>query len=213
MKKLIALLLALVMVLSLAACGNDKESKDDGKLNGNPSAPVEGTLSGRSYVNEYFGFRVDLDSDWSVYDAETTAQIMGTALENLDLGITLERTGMITPFYASYSDSTTTINLAIEDTTITAGGVLSESAYAKAGAAQLKLGLESMGCTDVTTKIETIDFAGSDHTCIKTQATIYGMTMYETQVLLSKGNYMGILTTCSYLEDTTGDLVALFKKA
>lgn len=212
MKKWIALLLALVMVLSLAACGDDKESSAGGDI-GNPNAPIEGALSGSSYVNEFFGFRVDFDADWSVFDAETTAQLMGTSLESLDLGITLEQSGMITPFYATTDDGLTTINLVIEDMTKTSGSSLSESAYAKAGSINLKTTLESMGCTDVTVKTGTVDFAGSSHVCLSTSASVYGLDMYQTQVVLKSGKYMAVITVGTYFENTTEDLLDLFTKA
>lgn len=212
MKKWIALLLALVMVLSLAACGDDDESSDGGKI-GNPDAPVEGVLSGNTYTNEFFGFRMDLDSDWTVYDAETAAQMTGTALENADLGISLEETGLITPVYATASDGMTTINVVIEDLSKTAGSSLSESAYAKAGSANLKTALESMGCTDVSVKTGTVDFAGSSHACISTSASVYGMDMYQTQVVVKSDKYVAIITVGTYFENTTEDLLDLFSKA
>ena len=79
LKKITALIMALIMVFALCACSDDDDAK--GKVEpgtvetGAPSAEPEkslelGTLSGGKYANNYFGFGCELDDQWTYADED-----------------------------------------------------------------------------------------------------------------------------------------------
>jgi len=83
MKKIAALLLALIMITTLAACGNDKE--------------VEfgwGTYENGTYENEFFDFSIDLPVE---YTHLTTQEI-------IDMNTPADENGVVTPVQASEID-------------------------------------------------------------------------------------------------------------
>ena len=60
-KKFCALLLALLLTMSLAACGGGAENTNGPTPQKQFSA---GTTTGNTYTNEYFGFTCTLDESW-----------------------------------------------------------------------------------------------------------------------------------------------------
>lgn len=85
MKKLLALILAIVMLLSFTACGEDKSAKDDNDGDSKPKTssvedkgddvsskeevkPViakEGVLENGVYINEHVGIKIELSDAWT----------------------------------------------------------------------------------------------------------------------------------------------------
>ncbi len=108
MKKIFALLLAMAMVLSFAACGgsSEKGNKNPDKPSSKPMADVNdfvaevdgadeesaetpdtstftiGEISGRTYENPFFNLAFDLpDSSWSFAAAEEIEEVSGVAMD------------------------------------------------------------------------------------------------------------------------------------
>lgn len=67
MKKLAALTLALLMTLSLAACGSQKDDQAGGAVTPGvtgDAVPDMGTVSGGTYTNRFAGISCTLDDSW-----------------------------------------------------------------------------------------------------------------------------------------------------
>lgn len=73
MKKLAALALALLMTLSLAACGSQKDDQAGGAVTPgvtDDAVPDMGTVSGGTYTNRFAGISCTLDDSWYFYTDE-----------------------------------------------------------------------------------------------------------------------------------------------
>ena len=67
MKKLAVLALALLMTLSLAACGSQKDDQAGGNVTPGvtgDAVPDMGTVSGGTYTNRFAGISCTLDDSW-----------------------------------------------------------------------------------------------------------------------------------------------------
>lgn len=135
MKKLAALTLALLMTLSLAACGSQKDDQAGGAVTPGvtgDAVPDMGTVSGGTYTNRE----------------------------------------------------------------------------------QVPAALESYGFTDVTAQLTTVDFAGQKNVPAVAVSAMNGdIATYELLVCLKAGNYSFSVTLCSFTEDVTADMAALFTAA
>ncbi len=69
-KKLAALALALLMTLSMAACGSQKDDQAGGAVTPGvtgDAVPDMGTVSGGTYTNRFAGISCTLDDSWYFY--------------------------------------------------------------------------------------------------------------------------------------------------
>lgn len=208
MKKLLALLLAAVMLLSMTACGGEGGEAETTE----PAGPAVGTISGNTYTNTFFGMGCTLDSTWTVADQAQMMEIFGVA-EDLLSDAALDSDGMAYSFYAAKEDGLTTLNIVLENLGMVYGMLLDEQGYVETAVKQLPATFEALGMTNVSTEITTLSFAGGNHAAIKLSGDLYGITFYETLVCVKQGSYIAVVTAASYYEDTTGDILALFQAA
>lgn len=225
MKKQLSLLLAIVMLLSLTACGSAEETPaptNTAAPEETTAAPTEkpvsaseviGSVNGQSYTNPYFGMGCQLEDTWSIATTEEMAEIIGLtqdALRESEYSDVLEDSGLVYDLYASASDGLTTVNVTIENLGLLYGLTMDEAAYAEASVKQFPAALEAVGMTDVTTEITSISFAGSEHTAVRVHCLYSDVDFYETLVCVKKGNYMAVITAASYFDDITGNVLDSF---
>ena len=77
MKRAAGLLLALVLVLSMAACG-----KKDGDGGDSQSGFQRGTIENGIYTNTFVGIGCQLSDDWTYYTDEQLAELSGVVAES-----------------------------------------------------------------------------------------------------------------------------------
>ena len=85
MKKLFALLLAAAMVLSMAACGSQKDDQAGGAVTPGvtgDAVPDMGTVSGGTYTNRFAGISCTLDDSWYFYTDEQIDELNGFVRES-----------------------------------------------------------------------------------------------------------------------------------
>lgn len=202
-----ALILSLLMLLSLSACGN----KDTNTV---PYTP--GTTVGNTYTNEYFGFTVTLDenSDWSFYTIEQLAQLIGQSSEVLDNSETvtesLERSKDAMEMFAIRTDNAN-LSVMVENLGAANGAKYDESTYVDTALTNLAQKLTNAGHTNVSTKKTTLAFAGEEHYGIIINTEMHGVSMEQTMVCVKMGNYVAIVTAVSGLDESSADLLAVFK--
>ncbi len=207
-KHVLAFLLALLMLLSLTACGSSgddsqKEKKDY----------TAGVVVGNTYTSEFAGITCTLGESWTFLSQDEIAQITGVASDlttDEKLKESLNSGATIYEMYAMDSDSTS-LNITVGDLGVIYGSVLEVKDYASSAADQMPSALESIGMTDVTSKLTTVDFAGQQQTAIAVTASFQGIQMYEVLVCLKQGNYIYNVTVCSYGSDRTAEVLALFQ--
>lgn len=176
-KKLAALALALLMTLSLAACGSQKDDQAGGAVTPGvtgDAVPDMGTVSGGTYTNRFAGS--------SVQD-----------------------------MYAASTDGLMTINVVFTNMGLLGGSTVTPQDVAELSVEQVPAALESYGFTDVTAQLTTVDFAGQKNVPAVAVSAMNGdIATYELLVCLKAGNYSFSVTLCSFTEDVTADMAALF---
>lgn len=202
MKKLFAMILALTMVLSMAACG------------GSDKPYTSGVTLGSTYTHSYFGFKCVLPEGWSYYTDEQIAQLQGYTQDMMgqDYADMIEKSGNAMEMYAS-EDSTGgiyTLNVVVEKL---ANGSISEQKYAEASLNTTKAALESAGFEIDVCEASTLQFAGKSHAAIKIHGSYLGMELFETLVVVKEGKYLACVTACSYMDDNTSDILGFFTAA
>lgn len=219
MKRIFALLLAAVMLLSLAACGGEETPAGTGDPGtpatteaAKPAAPILGVTDGNTYTNAYFGMGCTLDESWSVANETQLAEIFGATEETLS-DLALDTKGLGYAFYASKDEGLTSMNIVMENLGLIYGSVLSEQAYVEQSAAGLPAAMENLGMTNVKAEAITVTFAGSEHAAIKLTAEMSGIAFYETLVCVKQDRYIAVITAASYVEDSTADILAQFHAA
>lgn len=205
-----ALLLALLLAMSLAACGK----KTDG---GDPDpAPTKefsaGKVDGSTYTNEYFGFSVSLTEDfgWTYFTDEQIAQITGQTAELLDSKELADAAKVSTEMYAMRDDYAS-VNITVEKLGKVNGVLLDEEGYVDASLNSLPDQLLTAGYTDVEAAKTTVSFAGAEHYAIAVSAVVQDVPVYELLACVKVGDYVAVVTACTYGEDTTADILAAFQ--
>lgn len=211
MKKLICLLLALVMALSLAACGGG-EGEVSGKVDVNqeaapatvPAGKVEqpeetaapenelslGRMEGGVYTNEYVGFACKLDSNWTFLSAKELEQIpsaVSDALSGSELGDALADVQQFTDMMAENANDLTTMNVLYQKLSIQerlAYAALNEDQVVDATLEQsdaMVAAYAQAGIAVSAMKKVKVTFLGEERTAIHTTATIQDVPYYVLQ--------------------------------
>jgi len=224
MKKLLCILLTLTMLFTLAACGKGKSSEPAPAAEG--AAPAEtkepelsaqdliGEKGEHSYENKALKIRADLPEDWIVLTNDEIAEVMGTAMENLtdeDLAASLDESGAVCDFYAMAGDgSGSNLNIQLQNLSFFQGAALSEQAVADGSLDQVRQALEGMGMENVEPKVETFRFAGKDHASITCSASYTGVPLFERQVIVKVGRYIGIVTSFAFSQEDADRYLGFF---
>ena len=235
MKKLLALLLAMVMLLSLAACGNTSDDDED-DVRGSVSsqkdddndtdkdvdketdkeaaeAEVEaGTSTNNTYKNAFAGITCTLGSDWTfMTDEEIKANNERTmSMIGDDYAEAIKNATYFTDMMATHTNGVDTVNVIFEKLT----GVnqyLTEDQYADICKDSTKGALESMGMTNVTVTAEKGIFAGEEHNFLAVSGEFNGVPVYERLAVLRCGSYVVSVTACTWYTDTCKNILDSFK--
>ena len=198
LKKITALIMALIMVFALCACSDDDDAK--GKVEpgtvetGAPSAEPEktlelGTLSGGKYANDYFGFGCELDDQWTYADEDQLlSMIQATAdlIDDENFKDDILDADMFYDMMAVYYDGVTSMNVVVQNQLATAS-------------------MDVQSCEHVT-----VEFAGADHDGILTHSTVNGGDVYQLQTYIKVGKYVAVVTLSSPLEDNLDPMLGFF---
>lgn len=240
MKKLVSLILALLTVLSMTACGSDTAAPTTGEpaptnvteaptealaeppTEAPTEAPAEkdtqmlGTVDGSTYTNKFLGIQCQLDENWLIATDEELAQLSGLVADAISdevLAEQLNSSGVVHAFYATSTDGFATMNIVLENLGLLYGTLLSEETYVEIALGQLPAALESAGLENVTAEAATATFAGEEHAAVAVHGTISGLDFYEKMVCIKADSYIGIVTVGCYYEDITDTLLDLYSPA
>ena len=219
-KKLAALALALLMTLSMAACGSQKDDQAGGAVTPGvtgDAVPDMGTVSGGTYTNRFAGISCTLDDSWYFYTDEQIDELNGFVRESTsdeELKARLESSSSVQDMYAASTDGLMTINVVFTNMGLLGGSTVTPQDVAELSVEQVPAALESYGFTDVTAQLTTVDFAGQKNVPAVAVSAMNGdIATYELLVCLKAGNYSFSVTLCSFTEDVTADMAALFTAA
>ena len=212
MKKVLSVLLAMLMLLSLVACGEDNkpassvnntpatstvESKDESSdTSSNDIAEeklfVRGVVENNVYTNEFAGVRFTAPEAMTFYTDEEIAAVYGASEEMFN--ITLD-TSIIYDMYAMNPETGATVNVNYENMGLLYGSLLTAESYLAASKSNLEAVFNNTPGMNVTSlEQSTVNVGGEEMPCINLVIDINGMSLYETLVTKEADNYMMVFT-------------------
>ena len=200
-----ALLLAVLMPLSLAACGGGGQSTD--------KEFSAGVTDGNTYTNEYFGFAATLDENWTMLTEEQIAQVTGQTAEALNdenLAKMYDDGKVVMEMYGVRSDNST-VNITVENLGTINGAKYDESGYVDESLKQLPDQLSAGGFTDIKTEKTTVTFAGTGHDGITITASVQSTAVHEVLACVKVGNYVAVITAVTFGDSNPSEILDLFK--
>lgn len=200
-----ALLLAVLMPLSLAACGGGGQSTD--------KEFSAGVTDGNTYTNEYFGFAATLDENWTMLTEEQIAQVTGQTAEALNdenLAKMYDDGKVVMEMYGVRSDNST-VNITVENLGTIKGAKYDESGYVDESLKQLPDQLSAGGFTDIKTEKTTVTFAGTEHDGITITASVQSTAVHEVLACVKVGNYVAVITAVTFGDSNPSEILDLFK--
>ncbi len=208
MKKLLSIIIALCLSVSLIACGSGEETTSSGVENelsaagGNPSF---GTFSEQNYKNEFLGLEINFSENWVFFSREellAANNITAETEEEQQKALNSAETVYI--FYGQEINTFNTIKISakklsaeteIED-------ALLELQKATIGT------LEKMSSTDIKSEMTTVKIGGSSIPASKVSSVFVGKESTRTEFLIKSGEYLITVSINAYTD--TAEIVSLF---
>ena len=210
-KRISALLLALVLTMSLAACGADDTDPDTDGTTPKKEFSV-GVTEGSTYTNEFFGFTATLDG-WTFLTRDELNQLSGQVVDILDNATVNEAyaSGKVVMEMYAGDVAGSTVSVTVENLGDVNGAKYDEDGCTEASMTALPTQMAAAGYTNVAVEKATVTFAGAEHSGIRVTAEYQGVPLYETLALVKVGNYVASVTFASFETDTTAEIMSNFK--
>ena len=202
MKRTFTLILATLMVLC-CFCGGAFAEEDSFGL---------GDAENNTYWNENMSIGCTLDENWYFYTREEILELNGMTAEMLDdtLAEAMREAGTMMDMYAMNLVTGATVNVNLERLSLSNSLLVSETSYIKLSEESLCTVLGQMGCENVQLETGTMEFLGKEHACARVSTEISGVQLFETIVVVKSGRTMIVVTSASFYEDTTEEVLSCF---
>ena len=236
MKKIICSLLAILMLVSLCACGSVDDSSDirgeiiGGNIVPETTDPVEtdpvetdppetessfsfGKSTGNTYQNDFLGLSCTLPEDWTFYSDQQILEMNNLVGEYLDENAAkqLENASIIYDMMALKQEDGSNISVNLEKLTALQLLSLDIKAVLEAQIDIIVSTYENMGYTDVQVVSEKVTVDGEEYDSLCISAKIQGIDFYSTAFAFLKGNYLANITVSSLVEDNTATYLSYLK--
>ena len=194
MKKLLALILALIMAVAFTSCGDDRTFDDiGGNIDGGSVSSEEDTLvelggvDGTVYKNASVGIQVVAPEGWIFY---SDAEIAELNQNNTDL----EASNSMIDMMIIETTSGNNVSVSFENLGKIYGSVIGVDKYLELSKTNLTSDAEFMANVvgDITTT--TITIAGETWGCLKFSQTVSNIQVNQICAVKKCGKYMAIVT-------------------
>lgn len=199
MKKIIAMLMALVMMMSLAACGAGGEEAAEFS---------RGVVEGNVYTSEYSGLTFTAPEGFRYYSDEEIATVNGITEELLDVE---EIETVVYDMYCIDETNGSTININFENIGALYGALLDEEAYLDLSLENFDTMYASSGITITSSEIGTIDISGKEFTSVDLVLDFGGVSVSETLFVKEIGGNMMCCAVAAADEATIEDIISCFE--
>ncbi len=214
MKKILALLLAIVMMSMLVACGTDSPNGDvnDTGVETQKAELSRGKIEGDIYKNEYLGFEFVKPSTWIYSTDEEIAAAMNIAVDNI-LGDkyreALENNPTVYDMMVVDMVTRSNISVMYENLKKTFASNITEEQYVEALKQQFA-GVSGMTVT-FPDKLEKVKLGDTEFTKCVCNTTAYGVSMTQVYYLRKVDGYMASVIVTLTNGYTVADVEAMFK--
>ena len=199
MKKILALFLALIMILSFAACSAEEEKTEIKEI-----VPERGTVSEGVYKNSAFGVSFEFGDGWYILSDEEIATAMGVAAEEI-YGEGAEITGdNIYDFYGVKNETNATVSINYEDLG-TIGEMTDANYYLETVMTSLLANGATSGIADAI--ISNVTLGEKEVPCLDIVFEYSGTEIYQKLIVSQSGTWMSTVTVASLSEDELSELI------
>lgn len=239
-KKILAVLLALAMLFSFAACGGsddedvkgkiesdtedvldteeeedeeDDEKEDEKEEEEDDDSELElGKTKGSKYENEFIGLGVKIPSDWTFYDEEKIAEINGITQDYMDeeLVEAVKQADYFYDMYAATEDSSQSINVMFEKGSKAQIKDADLEQIAETTIESVKKTYENYGFEECNGEVTEIKIDGKKFTGFTMISTINGKEIHQAGFLIKKGEYIASINITAASEDKLEELLDAF---
>ena len=201
MKKILAAVLALVMILSFAACSENGETSTTEVIT---VTAERGTVEAGVYKNSTFGITFAAEEDWYFLSDAEIAQAMGVAAEEVYGEGTVIEGDHIYDLYCVDTESNATVSINYENL-----GAVAEFGDANSYLETVMTELISTGAENgvVDAIITNIKINGIQVPCLNIVLNYSGTTIYEKIIVKQVGSWMSSITLASLSETEIEELV------
>ncbi len=216
MKKILALILVLIMVFSLSACGlvdnivgnyirgtqyevNTEAVEIPAETVAEEKDFSVGHVSGATYESEFLSIGCPLPDSWSFYSDEEIKELnnMATDLAGEEYEKLMKEATLVYDMMASSNDQMSSLNIVLEKSNAAAVAMFDLNKNGDTIAQSAKSSLESIGFTDVNYTITTTEFLDEEAQCLKWDMKMGTVDYYEMQVFVKAFGYLATITVAS----------------
>lgn len=208
MKKIVALLLAVIMILSMTACGMSRPVTKEEVADVDLGAVADGV-----YENAHFGLGCSLDESWDI-----TPQTEVLALNEWDSEAdlreqmldSLAKPGYFYELMAEKEDRSATVTVCVENVAIMEDPDCTPENYVRSAVVTAREALSTVGIEGAIVEQVERDVAG-EHCFGYVMHFGHGEdAMYQKSVYIHRGIYVAVITVSCTGEDITDELLDLF---
>lgn len=196
MKKLLCVILAAVMLLSVCGCAAISEIMGEATGTANAGTNEDGVAfsigewDGNVYTNDFAELTFTTPDDWTHLNEEELAELMSISLENTvdnDLAAKIAEMSTSYALMAMSADSTSNAQVMFENLAVTGNKSMEPAAYINIVAAQLKSQYASTyGFDTQIGDIETYTIGGNEYSSILLVLESEGTPVMEQMYLVRK---------------------------
>ena len=198
MKKILALVLAMMLVLSLGACSGETEPETV------EIVPARGTVENGIYKNEAFGVTFSAGENWYFLTDSEIAVSMGVAAEEI-YGEGTEIVGdHIYDVYCVENTTGGTVSINYEDLG-TIGGMTDANYYLETVMTNLIANGADSGIVDAI--ISNVTLGEKEVPCLHIVFEFGGSKIYQKLIVSQTGTWMSTVTVASLSEEELSELV------
>lgn len=190
------------------------ETTEAKKDNTGETSLTLGQIDGEVYTNKMFNIKFDAGANQMTLLTDSELGQMGNSTDRNDLDAVksiLDSGNVFMDMYANGEEHFKRANVIIEK--ISGKGVKNAKEYADKSVPLLKNEFESMGFTEINIESKEEKFLGEDIASIIISITANGTTQYQKQVIITRGDYVGIITVTGKDEADAQSLLDMFTKA
>ncbi len=237
MKKLLALLMAMLLMLSMAACGGitpptgtvsgnqtetneqatpNEDVKDETTEETENETPDEtlsfGSTSGSVYENKALGIGFKAPAGWTFKTKAELAALAGTTAEALggDVEEALKNATAVYDMQAVSADLMTNVLVAFENLGVVNGLLVDVDTYIDSAIDQMDSQLAAANAEILKCEKASFTVGGETFSGIKIHMKTSGIDTYQSMLCIKAGNYIGLVNVTTLMTDTTADIFNCF---